>query len=236
MRTMSRWEFMRKLEELLSDISPSEREEALKYYNDYINDGGKENEEEVISSLGTPEQVAAIVRNGIEGSGGEFTESGFKNETEANPNPVAHYQRPGSYDQNRNPQQQKSGMSGGMIALIVVLCVIFSPVIVGFGGAFFGVIVSIVTAVFAIFLALGICSIVFVAVGVALIVVGLFRIFFGPLTGFAMIAVGLVLAGIGLLFFLLTSFIIVKVIPAIFKGIGHLFSSIFGGKRGSNNE
>ena len=35
---MGRWEFMRKLEELLSDISPSEREEALQYYNDYFNE------------------------------------------------------------------------------------------------------------------------------------------------------------------------------------------------------
>ena len=41
---MGRWEFMRKLEELLSDISPSEREEALQYYNDYFNDAGRENE------------------------------------------------------------------------------------------------------------------------------------------------------------------------------------------------
>lgn len=45
---MGRWEFMRKLEELLSDISPSEREEALQYYNDYFNDAGRENEKEVI--------------------------------------------------------------------------------------------------------------------------------------------------------------------------------------------
>ena len=45
---MSRWEFMRRLEELLSDISPNEREEALQYYNDYFNDAGKENEKEVI--------------------------------------------------------------------------------------------------------------------------------------------------------------------------------------------
>ena len=43
---MSRWEFMRQLEELLLDISPSEREEALQYYNDYFNDAGKENEQE----------------------------------------------------------------------------------------------------------------------------------------------------------------------------------------------
>ena len=51
---MGRWEFMRKLEELLSDISPSEREEALQYYNDYFNDAGRENEKEVIQALGSP--------------------------------------------------------------------------------------------------------------------------------------------------------------------------------------
>ena len=49
---MSRWEFMRRLEELLLDISPNEREEALQYYNDYFNDAGKENEKEVIGALG----------------------------------------------------------------------------------------------------------------------------------------------------------------------------------------
>ena len=48
---MSRWKFMRQLEELLSDISPNEREEALQYYNDYFNDAGRENEQEVIKAL-----------------------------------------------------------------------------------------------------------------------------------------------------------------------------------------
>ena len=43
---MSRWEFMRQLEELLFDISPSEREEALQYYNDYFNYAGRENEQD----------------------------------------------------------------------------------------------------------------------------------------------------------------------------------------------
>ena len=71
---------MRQLEELLSDISPSEREEALQYYNDYFNDAGRENEEEVIVALGTPEQVARIVKDGLgENSGaGEFTETGYQ--------------------------------------------------------------------------------------------------------------------------------------------------------------
>ena len=76
---MSRWEFMRQLEELLSDISPSEREEALQYYNDYFNDAGKENEQEVIKALGSPGQVAQIVKDGLgDNTGaGEFTENGF---------------------------------------------------------------------------------------------------------------------------------------------------------------
>ena len=78
---MSRWKFMRQLEELLSDISPNEREEALQYYNDYFNDAGRENEQEVIKALGYTEQVAGIVRDGLSGNEnlGEFTESGFKN-------------------------------------------------------------------------------------------------------------------------------------------------------------
>ena len=76
---MSRWEFMRQLEELLSDIPPGEREEALQYYNDYFNDAGRQNEQEVIKALGTPKQVAQIVKDGISGNGeaGEFTENGF---------------------------------------------------------------------------------------------------------------------------------------------------------------
>lgn len=87
---MSRWEFMRQLEELLSDISPSEKEEALQYYNDYFNDAGRENEQEVIKALGSPAQVAGIVRDGLNEnvSSGEFTESGFKNGASSQQNPI----------------------------------------------------------------------------------------------------------------------------------------------------
>ena len=82
---MGRWEFMRKLEELLSDISPSEREEALQYYNDYFNDAGRENEKEVIQALGSPEEVAEIVRSGLmdDPDKGEFTENGFASQQKA---------------------------------------------------------------------------------------------------------------------------------------------------------
>ncbi|MCL2718954.1 MAG: hypothetical protein FWE14_09280 [Lachnospiraceae bacterium] len=232
---MSRWEFMRKLEELLSEISPGEREEALKYYNDYINDGGKENEAEVLESLGTPEQVAAIIKDGLEGNAGEFTESGFQSKAAQNANPVAHYQAPKSYDTNKASSQAKSGMSGGAIAVIVILCIIFSPVIIALCCALFGIMIAIFAVLFALLLSFGITSFALLISGIILVFVGLFRIFFGPLTGLAMVAAGLILSGVGLLFLLLTAFIVMKAIPGLFKGIGYLFDSLFGGKRGVKN-
>lgn len=76
---MNRAEFMRRLAELLSDVPPAEREEAIQYYNDYFDDAGAENESGVIASLGTPEELARSIKAGLNdgGSGGEFTESGF---------------------------------------------------------------------------------------------------------------------------------------------------------------
>lgn len=67
---MDRLVFMKELESLLSDISQSEREEALQYYNDYLNDAGVENEEEVLGSLGTPQDLARVIKAGL-GDGGE---------------------------------------------------------------------------------------------------------------------------------------------------------------------
>lgn len=76
---MNRAEFMRRLAELLSDVPPMEREEAIQYYNDYFDDAGVENESGVIASLGTPEELARSIKAGLNdgGNGGEFTESGF---------------------------------------------------------------------------------------------------------------------------------------------------------------
>lgn len=81
---MNRAEFMRRLTELLGDVSPMEREEAIQYYNDYFDDAGAENESSVIASLGSPEELARTIKAGLNdgGNGGEFTESGFSGYTQ----------------------------------------------------------------------------------------------------------------------------------------------------------
>ena len=57
---MNRTEFMRQLESLLQNISATEREEALQYYNEYFNDAGPENEQNVIEALGNPANLPKL--------------------------------------------------------------------------------------------------------------------------------------------------------------------------------
>ena len=55
---MNRIEYMTKLASLLQDIPEVERRDAMKYYNDYFDEAGEENEEQVIREFGAPEEVA----------------------------------------------------------------------------------------------------------------------------------------------------------------------------------
>ena len=109
---MDRAEFMRRLSDLLQDVPPAEREEALQYYNDYIDDAGEGNEAEIIASLGTPEELAKSIMAGLTdgGNAGEFTESGFHGYEQKSNYQVM------STDQARNEGQdrkQDSAQAGG---------------------------------------------------------------------------------------------------------------------------
>nr|WP_296476555.1 hypothetical protein [uncultured Acetatifactor sp.] len=60
---------MKQLESLLTGIAPTEREEAIQYYNDYFDDAGAENEQEVIEALGNPARVAENIKRDLLDSG-----------------------------------------------------------------------------------------------------------------------------------------------------------------------
>ena len=68
---MDRAQFMQELEKLLADISETERQDALDFYNSYFDDAGAENEASVLRELGSPEKVAAIIKADLKGSAGE---------------------------------------------------------------------------------------------------------------------------------------------------------------------
>lgn len=58
--SMNRKQFMEELSQLLIGISEEERVEALQYYEDYFDDAGAENEQQVIEELGTPQRLPQL--------------------------------------------------------------------------------------------------------------------------------------------------------------------------------
>lgn len=339
---MNRAEFMRRLTELLGDVAPTEREEAIQYYNDYFDDAGEENESGVIASLGTPEELARTIKAGLNdgGNGGEFTESGFSGYTQMPKDEIvkvkdedaagrtdtgagqagaayseaagsgeaqgsgefrgtqsgngyyegAYYKRPegdgvyggrqdtrnyrnpyeesGSressagrtYGQNTSYEQSgnygtgtsyeqsgsygtgtsygqgkaaKEPMSGGMIALIVVLAVLTSPVWIGLLGGFLGVAAGLIAVLFALFLTFLIIGVVFIVVAIALLVTGVTLLFSAPLGALCVIGCGLVLFALGLVGIWVMVALAGLAIPAFVRGIVSLCQKIFhrGGAR-----
>lgn len=79
---MTRSDYIEKLEKLLCTVSETEREEALQYYKDYFEDASG-TDDEIIASLGTPEEIVESIKLGLhdDGKNGEFTETGFETNT-----------------------------------------------------------------------------------------------------------------------------------------------------------
>ena len=77
---MNRIEFMTELAALLQDVPIEERRDAMKFYNDYFDDAGEENERQVVEELESPAKVAATIKADLGSFArehGEFTETGY---------------------------------------------------------------------------------------------------------------------------------------------------------------
>lgn len=255
---MSRWEFMRQLEELLSDISPNEREEALQYYNDYFNDAGRENEQEVIEALGSPRQVAKIVKDGLSENAyqGEFTETGYTSAKNAQQNPIIKRREENSSRENSFAEQENAGkaaadsgkeagkeggsqsekkepMSTWAVVLIVIGCVLLSPVILSVVCAAVGTLIGVIAAIFGVILGFGLAMIICYVVAAVLFVAGFGCIIVHPVSAVGLLGGGCICAAFGIVFMLLTGFLAGKCVPGICQGIGYIFKKIFGKKEGA---
>lgn len=247
---MSRWDFMRQLEELLSDISPNEREEALQYYNDYFNDAGRENEKEVMDALGSPEQVARIVKEGLnESTGtGEFTEKGFQSSRPVQNEVIKAKGNSGeafdAKETDGNASSQESGAdtkTGAKekksfpvwaIVLIVIGCILLSPVILSVILSAAGVLLGVIGALLGIIVGLGAASIALYIVAAVLMIAGFGCMLPRPVSGIGLVGGGLICGAIGILFMLLTVFIAGKCVPGICQGIAYIWKKLFGKKEG----
>lgn len=209
---MKREDFMAQLSTLLQSISPQEREEALQYYNDYFDDAGVENEQEVIEALGNPAKVAENIKRDLYGEG-----AGIKQETVDNP--VVKYKEA----EYKEPEKEKSSLPTWAIVMIVIACVIMSPAILGAATGVAGALFGLICAWFGIILGFGIGGIAFIVVMFVLIVIGGMCLFASPMAALALFGAGLLCGGIGLLLLIITVAMAGVATPAIIKGIWKLF-------------
>ncbi len=224
---MNRLEFMNQLEKLLADIPDSERQEALQYYEDYFNDAGVESEQEVLESLGSPEKIAQTLKREIGVNQKTYDSDKIECHEHTRQESETVYQG-GTYQSNRShKQEEKSKLSGGIIALIVILCIFASPILLGLAATVLSVAASIVITLIALIFSFGLMSICFFVCGILFLGVGIIKLFASPLGGLVLIGTGLFIGGFALLFMLLTIWLTVTVTPAFFKGLVWLCKAPF---------
>lgn len=236
---MNRKQFMEELRKLLADISEEEREEALQYYEDYFDDAGEENEQQVIEELGNPKKLAATIALNLEpGSeeNGEFTESGFQDERfEDKATPVARnprtkkgdrysyndsYGESGyqSYYNNEGQGEKSKPWTSKLLKIVLIIAIILvgAPVLIPIVIGIVAVIVGVVVGAFALFAGLVIGAVTIAAAGIGVIVLGMITAIGFP-SAILMTGIGLILLAAGMAATAATVKLCIVVYPAMFR-------------------
>lgn len=213
---MNRQQFMDMLESLLQDIPANERREAIQYYNDYFDDAGEENEARVIEELGSPGQVARLIREGMSEGSSEYTEKGYEDTRFRNYQEVS-----ADYCKKKKPEPTRgqSGSNLWKILCIVLLCLLLLPVIVPVGLAVLAAAAGIIIAVLGVGIGAVAAGIALLIAGIATIGFGIFKIFLTPALGIAMGGVGCLILALGILISLLFLWCFCKLIPFCIRGL-----------------
>lgn len=180
---MNRREFMKSLREQLSDMLDVEREEALEYYEDYLNDAGISDDDIVPDSLGTPESIVENIKKSMQNPEVDFMQD------------EKHAENPPS----SKVRKKMSNLSNTEWILIIVLLVVTSPVwgsvVIGAGGS----VIGLVAGIAGIFIGMAGLGIGLMAGGFACVVAGLTSRIGFPGEGLFICGLGAVILAIGLL-------------------------------------
>ncbi len=163
---MTRLEFLKELDYLLQDIDDKDRQDALDYYRDYMDEAGVKESDHIEGLFESPEKIAISLRTSLNEDMDVHIESGdqgFRNmHTEAAAKVPEIYGQPQEdetvfedvkVEQNESQKkEQKSSL--GKILLIAATCVVAAPIILGIGGGllglvfgFFGLVIGLVFGV-----------------------------------------------------------------------------------------
>lgn len=220
---MNRDEFMAQIARLLVDMPENERMEAIRYYNDYLDEAGVENEEKAIEELGDPREIAANIK-------ADLQENDFSQKQTVNHPPAEKAERrTQSETQSERKTQTEDGMQmagnmqtggnaqKGKWILILLLVILASPVLLGVAGGLLGVILGLGGALLGIIFACLSTGVSLILGGIALIVKGIWNLFHLPALGMAGVGGGLICGAVGILLLLLFGWFTFQMIPRIWR-------------------
>lgn len=207
---MNRIEFMTELAALLQDVPEEERRDAMQYYNDYFDDAGEEQEQQVITELESPAKVAEKIKADLtEQRNGE------------SPDEAAHQQTAqGGYEYQKEPEENKPWSSNILkVILIIAILLVGAPVIIPLALAVVLTALACVAALFAFFIAIVVGFAAIAIVGVSLVIAGLAAMVPEIAVGLALFGTGLILGVIGTVGTIAGIKLCIVVLPGIFRGI-----------------
>lgn len=236
---MNRKKFIEELAFLLQDIEDAEREEAMQYYEDYFDEAGPENEQQVINDLGSPERVAAIIKAGLDNQFDqdiEYSEKGmdnsnYKQSREIIDAKIISEEETSADDNNdyQNNKRHKNNFRGNsdrnrILLIFIIIGAVFLalPVgggILGLGLGFFGAVFGLGVGI--------LCGGAACLIGAIVCFVKAFMIIAAyPGAGLITMAAGCALIALAFVFFWLAKGLI-KIIPAVIRGIVDFCQNIF---------
>lgn len=197
---MNREQFIAQLARLLQDLPPAERQEAIRYYQEYFDDAGEENEDAVIQELGSPGKVAASIKANLQYGGSTFgaNDTDMENTgTESQTKDADGWQNADTQGQsgqqqtwqNRSTQspyamqarKPKRGVGGW--ALLIIILVFASPMLLGVGGGALGILSGIMATVFALWISFFAVAIGMIGGGIAVLIKGILHAISSPAAG-----------------------------------------------------
>lgn len=248
---MNKDEFLRQLEVLLSRISQEERTEALAFYRSYFEDAGEANEAKILEELESPQKVADSIIKDLGVQPGEACSSGAQGAAagaewnpavqsalegaatgaEWNPavqgSPAGAGWNPAAQGAAQNAAysaQEKDGMPGWAIVLLVITSPVWLVMILVILSALLGIVAAlfgIAIAVVAVMGALLICGVVIFGAGIGSAFAG------NPAIGIGLMGAGLIVLAIGILAVVLVVWIFGGFLPWALRGIWKLCKKPF---------
>lgn len=226
---MRKEEYLQQLEKLLYNIPAEDREEALQFYRDYLEDAG-EDAEEVLMALGSPEELARSIRRDLYGDNaeGDFT----RTNRELPGTYRVPYSKGGKYsgyyeyDAQKEQKARKGKLSTGQWIIFLIICLCAAPVIVPICGGLIAAVIGIIVAIIGVVFGIGVAGIALVIAAIAIVIVALVKLIATPVSALIMLGGGLLSAGLGLVGIAVTLWVVCKLLPAIFRLIVRIFYGI----------